>query len=258
MKTNLNHQLALHSPVPLYNQIRELLRGRILDGTYTPLSRMPSESELGDLFTVSRITIRQALNDLQKDGLIFRIPGKGTYVAKPKNFQNVTNLQGLGESLAALGHEVTNQVIGLQYFNAPAPVSQRMNLAVGEQIAEIKRVRFINREPISLEITYLPQEIGKQLEKSDLATRDIFLILENDLGVALGHADLSVDAVLATSELAAALNIAEGSAIMRIERLTYTESGSPLDFEYLYYRGDAFQYRLRIDRQRAERGRNYP
>jgi GntR family transcriptional regulator len=119
-------------------------------------------------------------------------------------------------------------------------------------VAQIKRVRLINREPISLEITYLPKAIGERLEKADLVTRDIFLILENDCGMALGHADLAIDAVLADSDLTQALNVEPGSPIMRIERLTHDADGQPLDFEHLYYRGDAFQYRLRIDRQKGE------
>ena len=70
------------SPVPLYSQLKELLRGRILDGTYSPHSRMPSENELGQVFGVSRITVRQALGDLQKEGLIFKIHGKGTFALR--------------------------------------------------------------------------------------------------------------------------------------------------------------------------------
>jgi GntR family transcriptional regulator len=251
MNKSNQYKLAITSPLPLYNQIRELLRNRILDGSHMPLSRMPSESELCELFGVSRITIRQALNDLQKEGLIFKIHGKGTFVAKPKAYQNISSLQGLAESLAQQGYEVINQVCGIQYFPAPPKIAERLALKQGCLVAEIRRVRLINREPVSLEVTYVPETIGRQLEKADLVTRDIFLILENDLGIALGHADLAIDAILADSELARALNIEINTPIMRIERLTHTESGAPLDFEYLYYRGDAFQYRLRIDRQRA-------
>lgn len=241
------------SPVPLYNQLKELLRGQILDGSYSPLSRMPSENELGTLYQVSRITVRQALNDLQKEGLIFKIHGKGTFVAKPKTFQNVSTLQGLAESLSRLGYEVINRVQSFKTVVATPRVAQRLAVAEGSRVIEIKRVRLINREPVSLEVTYLPLAIGEKLEKADLVTRDIFLILENDCQINLGHAELAIDAVLAESELTRALQIEEGSPIMRIERLTHSAEGEPIDFEYLYYRGDAFQYRLRIDRQRNER-----
>lgn len=238
------------SPVPLYNQLKELLRAKILDGTYAAESRMPSESELGDKFQVSRITVRQALGDLQKEGLIFKIHGKGTFVAKPKAFQNVSRLQGLSESLSQLGYEVINQLRSVKIIAAENRIAERLHIIEGEPVVEIQRIRLINREPVSLEISYLPKNIGDALLKADLITRDIFLILENDLQINLGHADLAIDAVLATNELATALSVEQGSPIMRIERLTHSADGTPIDFEFLYYRGDAFQYRLRIDRQR--------
>src|SRR5690606_25013339 len=93
------------SPAPLYAQIKELLRERILDGSYKPHEQMPSESEMMATFGVSRITVRQALNDLQQEGLIFRIHGKGTFVSKPKAFQDLGKLQGFGEAMRQMGYE---------------------------------------------------------------------------------------------------------------------------------------------------------
>ncbi|MCP1455421.1 GntR family transcriptional regulator [Pseudomonas kilonensis] len=242
--------LPLNS-VPLHTQLRDVLRARILDGEYPQGGQMPSESELGALFRVSRITVRQALGDLQKEGLIFKIHGKGTFVAKPKTFQNVSTLQGLAESMTGRGFEVINRLLGFKFIAADRLVAERLKLTEGEMVAQIKRVRLINREPVSLEITYLPRALGERLEKADLVTRDIFLILENDCALTLGHADLAIDAVLADNDLTQALEVEPGSPIMRIERLTHDASGQPLDFEHLYYRGDAFQYRLRIDRQKG-------
>ncbi|MBV7586066.1 GntR family transcriptional regulator [Pseudomonas sp. PDM33] len=240
------------SPVPLYSQLKEVLRTRILDGTYPPLSRMPSEAELGKAFEVSRITVRQALGDLQKEGLIFKIHGKGTFVAKPKAFQNVSTLQGLGESMTQRGYEVINRLSSFKTVPANAQVAARLQVAEGENVVQIKRARLVNRELVSLEITWLPEAVGKRLEKADLVSRDIFLILENDCALPLGHADLAIDAILADAELARALEVEEGSPVMRIERLTHTADGAPLDYEHLYYRGDAFQYRLRIDRHKGQ------
>lgn len=245
-----NNILSLGS-VALHTQLRDVLRARILDGEYAQGSQMPSESELCALFSVSRITVRQALGDLQKEGLIFRIHGKGTFVAKPKTFQNVSTLQGLAESMTGRGFEVINRLRSFKFVPADKQVAERLKIREGDTVAQIKRVRLINREPISLEITYLPKALGERLEKADLVTRDIFLILENDCALPLGHADLAIDAVLADSELCQALELEPGSPIMRIERLTHDVNGQPLDFEHLYYRGDAFQYRLRIDRQKG-------
>jgi GntR family transcriptional regulator len=237
------------SPVPLYTQVKENLRERILDGSYPAHARLPAESELSTIFGVSRITVRQALSDLQKEGVIFKIPGKGTFVAKPKAFQQLTQLEGFGEAMSRMGYEIYNQVTSHKIIAAPPHVAQQLKLPPGSEVTEIKRVRHLNREPVSLEVTYLPPDIGERLLREDLASRDIFLILENDYGIALGRADLQVDAILVDETLAHALRVEQGSAVLRIERLTHRADGAPLDFEYLYFRGDAFQYRLQINRR---------
>lgn len=238
------------SPLPLYTQIKNALRSGILDGRYAPHSRMPSESELQAMFEVSRITIRQALGDLQKEGLIFKVHGKGSFVSQPKAFQNVTSLQGFAEAMASSGHEIINRVTHFRFVPASAEVAARLELDEHATVTEIHRVRLLNRSPVSYEITYLPEAIGRQLQRADLVTRDIFLILENDCAVPLGRADISIDAIAAESAVARALSVKDGAPLLRIERLTHDSDGRPIDFEYLYFRGDTFQYRFQIDRQR--------
>lgn len=246
------------STAPLYVQIKDTLRARILDGTYAPHSRMPSEHELCAMFDVSRITVRQALGDLQKEGLLFKLHGKGTFVSKPKAFQNVTSLQGFAEAMSSMGYEIVNQLRSFRTVKADRHLATKLNVPEGEPLVEIHRVRLLNREPVSLEQTWVPEALGKRLAGADLATRDIFLILENDCGVPLGHADVSIDAILADDDIVDALRVEESSPVLRIERLTHDASGTPIDYEYLYFRGDAFQYRLRIDRQKTRQPARNP
>lgn len=234
--------------LPLYSHIREALRARILDGSYKAHDQLPSESELTQSFKASRITVRQALSDLQKEGLIFKIHGKGAFVSKPKAFQELGRLQGFAEAMHVHGYETYNRLISLRHQRADKAVAAHLGLGGRASVTELRRVRFLNREPISLDVSYVPREIGERLAKEDLATRDIFHIIENDYGLALGNAELKIEATTADEPLAKLLAIEEGSPVLRIERLTRTLEGRPLDFEYLHYRGDAFQYRLRIER----------
>jgi GntR family transcriptional regulator len=237
------------SPLPFYAQIKEILRARILDGTYKPHQQMPSESEMMQAFKVSRITVRQALGDLQKEGLIFKIHGKGSFVSKSKAFQDLDRLQGFGEAMSRFGHETFNQLLSVKDVAANQAVSEKLRLEPRTIVTEIKRVRHLDREPISVDVTYVPRQIGERLRAEDLAGRDIFAILENDYRIELGNADLQIGSMPADSTLARLLRVDEGAPILRIERLTFTADHAPLDFEYLYYRGDAFQYRLRIERR---------
>lgn len=235
------------SPVPLHTQIRELLRRKILDGTYSPHSQMPSESQMMHSFGVSRITIRQALGDLQKEGLIFKVMGKGSFVAKPKAFQSLSRLQGFGEAMSPSGYETYSLLLSAREVEASVIVAQRFSIKPETPVFEIQRLRYLNREPISVDVSYFPLDIGRRLVQEDLAARDIFIILENDFGLNLTHADLQIEAICADESLARQMDIAEGSPLLRMERMTFA-GDSPVDFEFLYYRGDAFQYRLRIDR----------
>jgi GntR family transcriptional regulator len=114
-------------------------------------------------------------------------------------------------------------------------------------VFEIQRLRHLNREPISVDVSYFRLALGERLAREDLPARDIFVILENDYGMQLTHAEVQIEAISADETLARQLRIAEASPLLRIERLTHADE-QPVDFEYLYYRGDAFQYRLRIDR----------
>lgn len=213
---------------------------------------MPSESALCSRFAVSRITVRQALAELQSEGLIYTLQGKGSYVSRPKAFQQVSSLKGFAEQMAGMGYEVLNQLLGLSEQGPSELVATRLGLDSGQAVTEIKRVRLLNREPVSVEWTWVRAELGRQLAQADLITRDIFLILENDCGLRLGHADLALDAVGASDEVARALRIAPGDPVLRIERLTHDQFGQPVDYEFLYFRGDTFQYRFRVDRHRSK------
>jgi GntR family transcriptional regulator len=199
-------------------------------------------------YGVSRITVRNAVAELEKEGVLFKLAGKGIYVSKPKPFQSLVRLQGFAEAMAQYGHEIFNRIVSIESLHASEEVAQRLHLSAGASITEIRRVRYLNRAPVSFDITFVPAHIGARLLKEDLVTRDIFLILENDYGIALGYADLAIDALCADADLAAQLQIDIGDPILRVARLTHSADGAPIDFEYLYCRSDNFQFRLRIER----------
>lgn len=241
-------QLAASSVQPLYMQIKEVLKQRILDGEYAPHERLASESELMKQFGVSRITVRQALRDLHTEGLVFSVQGKGSFVSKPKAVQDIQRLLGFGEAMAAKGYETSTKVLRIQACRPPKDVAAALELGSGAQVVEIKRIRYLNREPVSVDHSFFPSHIGESLFGRDLA-RDIFPMLENELGIPLDHADLRIEAISADEELATLLNVECASPLLRINRLVVSQDGTPVDFEYLSYRGDAYQYQLRVDRR---------
>lgn len=245
-----NQELQLDSSslvVPLYIQIKDILRSKIIDGTYQAHQKIPSESEMMKSFGVSRITVRQAINDLQKEGLLFKIHGKGSFVSKPKASQELTHLQGFGEAMHLLGHETHADVLHFGLIKASTAIAPKIGVKKEELITEIKRVRYLNYEPISVDYSYLKSDIGSQLSQKSLRNRDLFSLLENDLGLILESADLEIDATFTTNEIAKFLKMEVDSPILRIKRITYS-SGKPLLFDCLHYPPETFKYRLKISR----------
>ena len=238
------------SPIPLYSQIREALRERILTGAFRGSGPIPSENELVRAFAVSRITVRQALSDLQKEGLIFKIHGKGTFVSRPKAVQSLVRVEGFGEAMSGAGHETFSRLLGHRVLRAGRALGERLAVAEAAEVMEIRRLRYLDRKPVSLDVSYVPVAIGKRLVSEDLVHRDVFAILDNDYGIPLERAELKIDAMTADTSLAHLLGVEPGAAVVRIERLTFTTGDRPIDFEYLYYRGDSFQYFVTVGRRR--------
>lgn len=239
--------LRSDSSLPLYLQIKVALAKRIHDGDYQPHERLPSESELMKVFGVSRITVRQALRDLHGEGLVFSVQGKGTFVSKPKAVQDVQRLQGFGEAMAPQGYEASTRVIGVQESRPPQEVAEALGCRQSDTVVELKRVRYLNREPISIDHSFYPLAVGARLVGRDL-TQDVFPLLENEFDIALSYADLRIEAALAGEDEERYLNYQAAAPILMIRRLVYDQLKQPVAFEILSYRGDAFQYHLRADR----------
>jgi GntR family transcriptional regulator len=242
-----NKTVRNESVQPLYTQIKEILKQRILDGDYEVHERLPSESEMMKLFGVSRITVRQALRDLHTEGLVFSVQGKGTFVSRPKVVQDIQRLQGFGEAMTPQGYETSARVINVQEMRPNQDVADALKLQRNSTVIEVTRIRYLNHEPISLDQSYFPRNIGQSLLGRDL-TQDIFPMLENEFGIALEFAELKIEAITADGAIGQHLNAETGSPILRIQRLVYSENGDPIDFEYLSYRGDSFQYQVRVER----------
>jgi GntR family transcriptional regulator len=238
---------------PLYAQVRDALRTRILDATLPAGSRIPSESELTREHQVSRITVRQALSDLQKEGLIFRVHGKGTFVSAPPVGQDLTRLRGLSESLSAEGHDVHNRRLSLIELNAPSHVAKRLAVSEHTRVIRIETLRYLDRRPLSIDTLWVPLPIGRRLAKANLETRDVLDIYENELGLELGPADVTIEATLANREQAKHLRVDVGAPILHVERLIHLADSRPIQLDFITYRGDAFRYRLSVERNASTR-----
>ncbi|MFI8386566.1 GntR family transcriptional regulator [Streptomyces sp. NPDC085540] len=217
-------------------QLADLLRHQILVGGY-PDGVLPLEGELADSYGAGRNTVRQALDLLRGERLVERRPGAGTVVVCEKYPHGLDRLQGLAETLNEHGR-VTNEVRTVGPVRAPAPVAGRLGLPEHADVLYLERLRRLNGLPLSLDLTYVPMDIGAELLGCDLENTDVFRLLEQLTGQPLGHAEITLEAVNADAHSAAVLQAPRGAAVLMLERLTHLGDGRPVDLEFIRFRGD--------------------
>ncbi|HLL64973.1 MAG TPA: GntR family transcriptional regulator [Micromonosporaceae bacterium] len=220
----------------LARQVAAVLRHQVLAAGFHA-GPLPKEQELCREFNVSRNTVREALSLLATEGLIQRAPGVGTTALTGKYPHGLHRLLGLAETLHPHG-EITNEVRAAALTRAPAAVADRLGLPPNEQVVYLERLRHLDGRPLSLDLTYLPRDIGEPLLTADLTRQDIFVLIERITGQPLGTADMSFEAVNADPHSAALLDTGDRAALLMVERLTHLADGRPVDLEWIRFRGD--------------------
>src|ERR1700733_377620 len=234
--------------VPLYGRVEEVLASEITRGDLQPGDRLPSEDELLTRFSVSRITIRRAIQNLIQRGVLEIRRGLGTFVLAPKVSQELTRLTGFVEDMDTHGRKASARVVSQGVVAATSRVAQHLGISKGTRVMRIERVRLADSVPMSFDETYLPLEIGRKIVRNDLRVMPIFTLLEEKYGIPLAEAEYSLEAAAASAHVADALNVPEGAPVLRIERTSFTTEGKPIDYEMLSYRGDLIRFVTRLAR----------
>lgn len=237
---------------PLYAKMEAALAAEISSSVRRPGSQLPSEDELTERFSVSRATVRKAIERLVARGLVEIRRGKGTFVAHPKITQELTQLTGFVEDMEALGRTPTARVLDRRTVAADTSVARQLAIPTGTLVMRIQRVRLADGVAMSFDETYLPREIGEKVVTHDLDAEPIFSLLEGKYDLPLTEAEYRLEAITATSDVAQALAISSGSAIFLIERTSYTAGHRPIDYEKLHYRGDLIKFVTRLARRPRE------
>jgi GntR family transcriptional regulator len=230
-------------------QVADVLRRQVLQGAF-PDGLLPDETSLSAEFGASRNAVRDALAILGTEGLLTRVQGTGTVVTTRKYPHGLHNLLGLAETLREHG-EVSNEVRTAELIPPPPAIAERLRPAGQEPpatVVYIERLRRLNGLPLSLDLTYLAPDIGAPLLTEDLASTDIFTLIETTGGHRLGGAGITVEAVNADPHTAAVLGAPPGAALLMVERLTRLADGRPVDLEYIRLRGDRLVLRGELNR----------
>jgi GntR family transcriptional regulator len=252
-KAIVSMELNRANPIPLYQQIKTLLDEMIQSGHLMPGERVPSEKELQDRFGVSRITVRQALQELTLEEKIIRVPGKGSFVLEPK-IEPLTALTSFSENMRAQGLVPSYSGASVECCEAPAKIRSILELAEGELVVRIHRLMLADGVPMAIQDAYIPALVQQRdphlFSPEILNITSMYNIFERELNVPLVRAEEYVEASLASSEEASLLSIQPNSLVLVITRITFSTDDKPVEYVRLTFRADRYRYRVELFRPR--------
>lgn len=227
--------------VPLHTQIAEALRVKIQNDEFKDKENLPSERELAERYAVSRMTVRQALQKLRHEGLIYHERGVGTFVNNRKIDVHTRNLNGFSEEMLSLGLVPSSRVLAFKRELANEDVKHDLQLGAGAEVIYLERLRIAENEPMAFEKTYLPAYLFPKLEDFDLTKNSLYQVLIENYDLQMHHAEEVLEAAAATKRVAEQLDIRVGAPILVVHRVVFSETNQPLESAHTIYRADRYR-----------------
>lgn len=235
-------------PTPLYFQLKNILESRILAQEWKENHRLPSEGELCKQFNVSRITVRQALSELMRAGLIYRQRGKGTFIIEGAGLKRPV-LKGSIEDLISAAEGTRVKVISYKEVPVPTVLSKIPKLSRAEKVFRLEIVRSIAKGPIGFSRIYFPASLGKVISVEELKkSNEIISFVEEKLLTRAHRANQAIDVGVADKFLAKVLSVKINTPLLVIRRDYYAQEGALMFTARTYFRTDRFKYEIELTR----------
>ena len=237
------------NPFPKYLQIREILLRRI-DRNFKVGDQFPTEQTLCAEFDVSRETVREALGWLEREGLISRHRGKGTFVSKRPENSTDSRLTGLAEAFSELKLDTEARVLEKGLIDPPADIVAAINVPPDEPIYHIVRLRTFEKQSLAVHESFMPLEYGVQVAKLDLSQTSLIYELEHTLEIAFWEDHQQIESVVADTTMASLLDVPIGAPLLLLTRLYVTEENRVVVLLRSHYRADRYYYTIKLDQRR--------
>jgi GntR family transcriptional regulator len=244
-----NNVIDFSSNIPYYIQLIGVLKEKIRSGEWQAGDQFPSEPDLCESYGVSRTVVRQALREIELEGLITRRKGKGTFVAKPKISESLAQkLTGFYQDMVERGHTIESQVLHQNVVPANKKVARYLDIDPGTSVIDIKRLRYVKDEPIVIVSSYLPYNLCFPLLGIDLTNQSLYSFLEKECGIIIAYGRRSIEAVPANQTEAELLQIEIGAPLILLDSVSYLVDDTPIEYYHAVHRGDRSRFEVELVR----------
>ncbi len=245
---NMRFQIVdRNKPAPLYYQLKCILVDLIGDGRLKPKEKLLAESRLAKQHGVSMATVRQALGEMEREGYIVRIQGRGTFVAvSPVDF-GPSHLDSFTLQMEGRGMQPSSKVLEQAVIAAEGELAESMGVRQGAPLFRLKRLRLADGEPMGIQTSHIPLELAPGLELRDFQKeKSLYAVLSDNYGLVPARAHETHTAVALDEEQAQILKAIPGAPALESRRLTLLESGAPMELVFSLLRGDRHRVVLEL------------
>lgn len=248
----LNERIDFENGIPFYLQLKDFLQQRIYEGVWPPQHMLPSEAQLCKAYGISRTVVRQALREMEYEGLIYRRRGKGSFVAEPKIYESLAErLTGFHQDMAEQGLTTSDRVLFLGMVPADRKISRLLRVEVGSGVIKLRRLRLVNEEPITLVNTYLPHPLCAKVLEGDFRARSLYDFLERQCGLVIVNGRRLIGAVAVNSEEARLMQVKKGAPMVLLDSISFLADGTPVEYYHALHRGDRTRFEVDLVRYRS-------
>ncbi|MCP1427953.1 GntR family transcriptional regulator [Microbacterium foliorum] len=241
-----------HSAAPMYDQLRQLIVEGISRDGLQPGDPLPGEHRLCERYGISRTVVRQALAQLEHEGLVERVKGKGTFVSRPRTSESLVHtLIGLYDDVERRGGHVHSDVLRHEPAVADDEIAAALDLEPGAPVVALERLRHVDGEPWSLSTTWMPETVGHVTLGVDLSEASLYRLLA-DNGIVATSGVRSAEATVATHDQAQHLGVSAGSALLRLRSVSRAADGIPIEYFVAYHRGDRSRFEFQLQQEQSQ------
>jgi GntR family transcriptional regulator len=236
----------------IYLEIRNYMIRQIEKGILNPGDKIPSERELVELFKVSRMTVRHAIDQLVNDGILVRMVGKGTYVSSERLSTSLNILKSFSEDIIASGHRPSAKLIGIERTVASESIASILRIAKSQEVIKVERLRLVDDLEMAITTSFFPVSRALPIDELDFSATSIYNQIES-LGLRIEKAEETVTAQAADRRTAGFLRVKENSPLLMIMRLTLISNNVPIEYMEGLFRPDRYVISQELYRQEVRR-----
>jgi GntR family transcriptional regulator len=235
-----------NSIIPIYYQMIQYIRGQVENHFWNEDDMIPSERELCEKNEISRMTVRQAIESLVNEGILYRKRGIGTFVSRQKVDQVLVKPTNFTADMLSIGMKPSSKTLRCGILSATKEIAKILKINDGDPVIELCRLRLANDKPMAVEQAFILQDAAKSILNTPMDNKSLYSVLKDECGLNIVLAKQTIQIAYSDQEFSRILNIKLDSPTFLMDRIDYLSDNRPIEYVKSYYRADRYKFTVEL------------